>query len=81
MPYLAAAYVLRNFNTWISESFYQFSIENFTGNAKSDAIEKGIEIHGVSSASKPMAGWIMKEAIQECREACGGHGYLKGIFY
>ncbi|KAG5886071.1 hypothetical protein JTB14_018930 [Gonioctena quinquepunctata] len=24
-----------------------------------------------------MAGWLMKEAIQECRETCAGHGYLK----
>ncbi|CAG9817104.1 unnamed protein product [Phaedon cochleariae] len=77
IPYLAAAYVLRNFNTWFSEVFHQFTIETLTGNARPDAPEMGIEIHGVSSASKPMAGWLMKEAIQESREACAGHGYLK----
>jgi alkylation response protein AidB-like acyl-CoA dehydrogenase len=39
----------------------------------------GMEIHVLSSAGKPIAGWIARDAIQACREACGGHGYLKGI--
>jgi hypothetical protein len=38
----------------------------------------GMEIHVLSSAGKPVASWIAREAIQACREACGGHGYLKG---
>ena len=38
----------------------------------------GKEIHVISSASKPAVGWVLRDAIQECREACGGHGYLKG---
>jgi alkylation response protein AidB-like acyl-CoA dehydrogenase len=38
----------------------------------------GMEIHVISSAGKPIAGWIARDAIQDCREACGGHGYLRG---
>lgn len=38
----------------------------------------GVEIHAVSSCTKPIAAWTTRDAIQECREACGGHGYLKG---
>jgi acyl-CoA oxidase len=37
----------------------------------------GAEIHCLSSCGKAMCGWIARDCIQECREACGGHGYLK----
>lgn len=37
----------------------------------------GVEIHGLSSAAKPVFGWVTQRGIQECREACGGHGYLQ----
>lgn len=35
------------------------------------------EIHAVISSSKPLLTWTARDAIQEAREACGGHGYLK----
>jgi len=37
----------------------------------------GIEIHSLSSGAKPLFAWITQRGIQDCREACGGHGYLK----
>lgn len=39
----------------------------------------GIELHIITSAVKPLSGWIMRDAIQSSREACAGHGYLKGF--
>ncbi|ERL86624.1 hypothetical protein D910_04031 [Dendroctonus ponderosae] len=54
-----------------------FSVDSALGHNKERLPELGAELHAISSASKPLAGWSMRDAIQECREACGGHGYLK----
>ncbi|KAK5644686.1 hypothetical protein RI129_005986 [Pyrocoelia pectoralis] len=35
------------------------------------------EMHVILSAAKPLTTWSCQDAIQECREACGGHGFLK----
>lgn len=31
------------------------------------------EIHSLVSCSKPLLTWTARDAIQEAREACGGH--------
>lgn len=36
------------------------------------------EMHILSAASKPLSTWLARDAIQECREACGGHGFHAG---
>lgn len=35
------------------------------------------EMHALVSSAKPLMTWSCREATQECREACGGHGFLK----
>lgn len=35
-------------------------------------------MHALSCAAKSLIGFICRDGIQECREACGGHGYLAG---
>lgn len=41
--------------------------------------EKAAELHALCCAAKPLSGWLARDAIQESREACGGHGYLLGM--
>ncbi|RZB39321.1 peroxisomal acyl-coenzyme A oxidase 3, partial [Asbolus verrucosus] len=77
LPYLAGAYVIRFFSMFLIEKTYQFTIDSLLGQNKELLPDLGMEIHVVSSACKPVAGWFFRDAIQECREACGGHGYLK----
>lgn len=35
------------------------------------------EIHALVSGSKALITWTARDAIQEARESCGGHGYLR----
>ncbi|XP_063780212.1 peroxisomal acyl-coenzyme A oxidase 3 isoform X2 [Pseudophryne corroboree] len=76
IPYLAAAYALDYF----SKSFFMNLIELQIGILMRDRsarqAELGKEIHALSSAGKPLASWTAQHAAQECREACGGHGFL-----
>ncbi|KAK3924903.1 Peroxisomal acyl-coenzyme A oxidase 3 [Frankliniella fusca] len=76
-PYLAAAYALSNFATWFQGVYSNFIIKSILGEKSDDQVDLGTEIHGVSSSGKPLCGWVARDGIQECRESCGGHGYLK----
>jgi acyl-CoA oxidase len=77
LPYLAACYVLDNFSMSFHRDFMNFQIAVLFGTTSPELSEQGQEIHALACAAKPLSGWICRDAIQECREACGGHGYLK----
>lgn len=76
-PYLAAAYALDNFAMSLFRDFVAFRIGSMMGDNSQAQANLGREMHALSCASKPLAGWLARDAIQECREACGGHGYFK----
>lgn len=77
-PYLAATYVLKSFSDCFWNEFVVFLISRFTGgDDKLDLATAGFEIHSITSSAKPLMSYIARDAIQECREACGGHGYLR----
>lgn len=74
LPHLATAIVQKVFTSWFAETFTEFSKSFFTGEI---VPFMGNEIHALSTAAKPVCTWSVRDAIQDCREATGGHGYLK----
>ncbi|NXG89298.1 ACOX3 oxidase, partial [Stercorarius parasiticus] len=76
LPYLAAAYALDYFSKSLFENFVEFYAGVLTKQRSQRQADLGREIHALSAASKPLSSWTAQQAAQECREACGGHGYL-----
>ncbi|KAF2886215.1 hypothetical protein ILUMI_19959 [Ignelater luminosus] len=79
IPFLSVAYVLKIFGKFLMTTHYGFIIDATFGTGSDGNLltDLGIELHAVSSASKPVSSWVVRDAVQECREACAGHGYLK----
>lgn len=77
LPYVAAAYAFEIFSMSFFMDFVSLRIGIMMGEKGERQAELGREIHALSCASKPLASWTARDAIQECREACGGHGYFK----
>lgn len=75
-PYVACSFVLHNFFITIYRDYVDFLIGSFVLEAPHET-DMGSELHIVSCCAKAMCGWLARDAIQEGREACGGHGYLK----
>ncbi|XP_072232772.1 peroxisomal acyl-coenzyme A oxidase 3 [Leuresthes tenuis] len=75
IPYLAAAYALEHFTKSTFMNFLEFQIGQMMDSSDRQA-EMGREVHAIGCSSKPLGSWTAQRGIQECREACGGHGYL-----
>ncbi|XP_053199785.1 peroxisomal acyl-coenzyme A oxidase 3 [Scomber japonicus] len=76
IPYLAAGYALEHFSKTIFMNFVEFQIGQIMKDKSDRQAEMGREIHALGCSSKPLGSWTAQRGIQECREACGGHGYL-----
>ncbi|XP_067621939.1 peroxisomal acyl-coenzyme A oxidase 3 isoform X2 [Eurosta solidaginis] len=77
-PYLAAACVLKVAVAELTETYLKIIAQSQKDSNGFELLTQIVsEIHAVISSSKPLITWTARDAIQEAREACGGHGYLK----
>ncbi|XP_034020500.1 peroxisomal acyl-coenzyme A oxidase 3 isoform X2 [Thalassophryne amazonica] len=76
IPFLAAAYAFEHFTKSTYMDFIEFQMGQMMRDKSERQAELGREIHAIGCSSKPVSSWTAQRAIQECREACGGHGYL-----
>lgn len=64
MPLLAKSYALH------------FALRYVTNRFLTKSEEEGQEIEAIAAGMKAYGTWFTTEALQECREACGGKGYM-----
>ncbi|KAK0160987.1 hypothetical protein PV328_008329 [Microctonus aethiopoides] len=77
MPWLAASYAMHIFSAGFLDKVQMFQVRLMNKKDEDIAAAEGLEIHALSSATKPFCSWTARDAIQDCREVCGGMGYLK----
>lgn len=77
-PYLAAACVLKISVASLTQIYLNTVEKSQANNNGFETLTVEVsEIHALVSCSKPLVTWTARDAIQEAREACGGHGYLR----
>ncbi|KAM3857625.1 peroxisomal acyl-coenzyme A oxidase 3 [Diretmus argenteus] len=76
IPYLAAVFALDHFSKSLFMNFAELQVGQMMKDKSERQAELGKEIHAIACSSKPLGSWTAQRGIQECREACGGHGYL-----
>ncbi|EAT39346.1 AAEL008841-PA [Aedes aegypti] len=73
-PHFANVFTIKMFNLWFAKVYGDVLLKMLMGERSGHV---GMELHALSSAAKPVCTWAARDGIQECREACGGHGFLK----
>ncbi|XP_052129624.1 peroxisomal acyl-coenzyme A oxidase 3 isoform X1 [Frankliniella occidentalis] len=76
-PYVAAACVFKVFIGDFTDQYLDLVEQSYKGAEMKDLTSVAAEVHAMVSATKPLITWTCASALQESREACGGHGYLK----
>ncbi|KAK9890917.1 hypothetical protein WA026_012259 [Henosepilachna vigintioctopunctata] len=76
-PHVASAVVLKVFINFFTQDYLDAVELSNTSDRLEEVNYLVSEIHSIICCAKPLITWTTQHAIQECREACGGHGYLK----
>jgi acyl-CoA oxidase len=75
IPRIAEVLTINVMSKWLMKQMIVAKLQIIAGTTDKKILAMDAEIHSISSASKPYASYASRDAIQECREACGGHGY------
>ncbi|MFV0252974.1 MAG: acyl-CoA dehydrogenase [Beutenbergiaceae bacterium] len=70
LPLLARTYATQFMHNHLLQRFH----EVFSGEVDSDADREDLET--LAAVAKPLATWLCLQTVQECREACGGAGFM-----
>ncbi|XP_063699485.1 peroxisomal acyl-coenzyme A oxidase 3 isoform X2 [Culicoides brevitarsis] len=77
-PYLAAACVMKVAVFELTEIYLETIQKSQKEQNGFEMLSQAVaEIHALVTSSKAISTWTTRDALQECREACGGHGFLK----
>ncbi|NP_001090149.1 acyl-CoA oxidase 1, palmitoyl L homeolog [Xenopus laevis] len=71
-PLLATAYAFQFVGSYMNHTYHRISAEIQDGN-----LNELPELHALSAGLKAFTTWVANAGIEECRMACGGHGYSR----
>ncbi|XP_043282724.1 peroxisomal acyl-coenzyme A oxidase 3-like isoform X2 [Venturia canescens] len=77
VPLVALTYAVKIFSRNFAKNAQSLQAKFFGDGDRNKLAIEGAEIHALSCATKPLVSWLVRDALVDCREACGGHGYLK----
>uniref|UniRef100_A0A8C5KPN1 Acyl-coenzyme A oxidase n=1 Tax=Jaculus jaculus TaxID=51337 RepID=A0A8C5KPN1_JACJA len=69
-PLLATAYAFHFVGKYMKETYYRVNEDINRGD-----LSELPELHALTAGVKAFTTWIVNAGIEECRMACGGHGY------
>uniref|UniRef100_A0A4W3GHF7 Acyl-coenzyme A oxidase n=1 Tax=Callorhinchus milii TaxID=7868 RepID=A0A4W3GHF7_CALMI len=71
-PFLATAYAFRFVGNFMADMYHRI-----TGDINEGDYSELPELHSLSAGLKAFTSWVASAGIEECRMACGGHGYSR----
>ncbi|XP_034264504.1 peroxisomal acyl-coenzyme A oxidase 1 isoform X1 [Pantherophis guttatus] len=71
-PLLATAYAFHFVGAYMKDTYHRI-----TGNIQDGDLSELPELHALSAGLKAFSTWTASSGIEECRMACGGHGYSR----